>query len=209
MPKLPFIFVHIPRTAGRSVLKAIGHPFDTEHKSIIDYCNELTEPVVRSRLVFSTVRNPWERAVSWYLFFGLHADPYDLVPFADWIVKRDPNKPVQGEPKFPLDQMRFCRNSNGEILVNTFMRFESLCKDFVSVAERLGVSPILPESGKGERLEEAQRREALYDQFKLPKIDLSSIAKDYRSAYMTQESIDAVATIESDVINRFGYDFKT
>jgi hypothetical protein len=203
----PFIFIHIPRTAGRMILHAVGKTFDFQHKTIADYCAELTEPVVRRRFVFAVVRNPWERAVSWYLFFGLQADPYKLVPFADWVVKRDPAKHTEGEPVFPFDQMSFCRNSNGEVLIDTFMRFESLDADFVPVAERLGVSPVIPDGGRNEKMEAARQREAMYDQFQLPRIDLVSIAKDYRSAYATQASIDAVARLEQGVIDRFGYDF--
>lgn len=203
----PFIFVHIPRTAGRAILLALGETFDFKHRTIVDYCAELTEPVVRSRFVFSVVRNPWERAVAWYLFFGLQADPYKLLPFADWIVRRDPLKHVEGEPVFPFDQMSFCRNSSGEVLVQTFMRFETLDADFVPVARHLGISPVIPDGGRNEKMEAARQREAMYGQLKLPKIDLVAVAKHYRSAYTTQESIDAVAKLEASVIDRFGYDF--
>lgn len=202
-----FLFVHIPRTAGKSISDAIGGTIDAHHNNIVNFCDELTEPYVRDRFVFTTVRNPWDRAVSWYLFFGLHGDPYELLPFAEWIVKRDPNNTAPGEHGLSFDQMGYCCNTKGEVLVDEFMRFESLDADFAPIAKRLGVSPEIKRHAGFEGVEAARRREALYDQFKLPRIDLTSIAKDYRSAYTTQESIDTVARLEKDVIDRFGYDF--
>jgi len=202
------IFVHIPRTGGRSVLDAIGKPFaENQHTSIREHCEKLTEEVVRSRFVFATVRNPWERAVSWYLFFGLMGDPYMLRPFAEWIVTKDFSKPEPGLPTFPLNQLSFCRSASGEILVQQFLRYEALAEDFVPIAALLRVSPELKNLGSDEKLENAKMREALYKQFRLPRIDLVSIAKDYRAAYTTQAAIDAVARIEADLIDRFGYQF--
>lgn len=195
MPDSEYIFVHIPKTAGRSVFSALGRQYYLPHQRICDYCDELGEDEVRRRFVFSTVRNPWERAVSWWLFFGNMASA-NLNSFSDWGIKlltQDKGDQWTGFPRYPFDQMSFCKNNRGEIMVNTFMRFERIADDFISVASRLGISTMLPKIGSEEK--------------RLLPEEVQPMVQDYRNAYTTQESIDAIAELESDLIDKFGYTF--
>jgi len=74
----PFIFIHIPKTAGNAVWKTAKAKYNVEvvkntrtqtnyHSTLRDvedhYISDLHNP-----FIFSFVRNPWERVCSWYFF---------------------------------------------------------------------------------------------------------------------------------------------
>jgi hypothetical protein len=59
------IFVHIPKTAGKSINRAFGSGWEG-HKDISRIAAELPPEVFQSFFKFSIVRNPWDRLVSEY-----------------------------------------------------------------------------------------------------------------------------------------------
>lgn len=62
-----FIFVHIPKTAGKSVQRFFGAPWHP-HKDLSRYAAEL-EPAIFDRYYkFTIIRNPWDRILSDYNF---------------------------------------------------------------------------------------------------------------------------------------------
>lgn len=61
-----FIFIHIPKCAGTSMEILIGT--NTSHESINVIKNRLSENKFNKYYKFSFVRNPWDRAVSFYEF---------------------------------------------------------------------------------------------------------------------------------------------
>jgi hypothetical protein len=81
-----------------------------------------------------------------------------------------------------MDELSYCRDKEGNLLIDSFLRFENLAEDFVSVAECFGISHILPRIGDREK-------------------------EDYRKMYKSQRSIDAVASMNAELIERFGYQF--
>lgn len=198
-----YIFVHIPKTAGRSICSALDANYRREHKTIAEYSKEFGLGVF-SRFKFTCVRNPWDRAVSWWSFFGNMG--FERVPFDDWL-KKIGNRP-HGKPskQFPLDQMSFCRTPSGEVLIDTFLRFEHLDEDWPPVAKRLGVSEKLPTVGKQDRQQRIQMREAML-RSKRPELAPMLPTENYRDMYTSQELIDIVARLDSETIQRFGYTF--
>lgn len=199
-----YIFVHIPKTAGRSICSALDANYRREHKTISDYCREIGESIVRSRFKFACVRDPWSRSVSWWAFFGNMG--LERVPFDDWL-KNVGNRPY-GKPshRFPLDQMSFCRSPSGEVIMDTFIRFEHLDTDWTPVAKRLGVSEKLPTIGKMDRQQRIQMREAML-RSKHPELAPRLPTENYRDMYTSQELIDIVARLDAETIQRFGYAF--
>lgn len=175
-----YIFVHIPRTGGRSILSALGldDMGSFTHFTILDYFDYLGEQVLRNTYKFAVVRNPWERAFSWWSFF---INKWD---FETWIVEEATRdyEWVRLRSKCPMDELSYCRDKEGNLLIDSFLRFENLAEDFVSVAERFGISHILPRIGDREK-------------------------EDYRKMYKSQRSIDAVASMNAELIERFGYQF--
>lgn len=198
------IFVHIPKTAGRSICAALDKNYRREHKTISEYSKELGLGVL-SRFKFTCIRNPWDRAVSWWAFFGNMG--FDRVPFDQWLKKIGKRPRPNLNQKFPLDQMSFCRTSTGEVLMDTFLRFEHLDADWSPIAKRLGVSEKLPTVGKQDRQQCIQMREAML-RSKRPELAPLLPTEDYHDMYTSQELIDIVARLDAETIKRFGYTFK-
>jgi hypothetical protein len=57
------IFIHIPKTAGIAIYSSLGITDQPSHKTIFDYAEYRDE-----YFSFAFVRNPWERALSSYLY---------------------------------------------------------------------------------------------------------------------------------------------
>lgn len=198
------IFIHIPKNAGRSILSALGRPFSTTHKTILEYYKECGDDYVKTCFKFTCIRNPWDRAVSWWSFFCNMG--VERIPFEDWLTKMGKRPRTDLCRRFPLDQMSYCRNSSGEILIDSFIRFEHLSDDWIGIAAKIGVSKELPKIGKQEIPMLIARREAMLKSCR-PKLAPMIPTEDFRDMYTTQESIDLVRRMDSETIQRFGYEF--
>jgi len=61
------IFVHIPKTAGKSINRLFGMEWQ-KHKDLLRYAKELGPQVFANYFKFAIVRNPWDRMLSDYNF---------------------------------------------------------------------------------------------------------------------------------------------
>ena len=209
-----YIFIHIPKTGGRSVLSALGVKFHCEHKTMQDYIKEITEPVIRSRYKFTIIRNPWDRAVSWYRFFYKPMGKEIPLTFDEWICKNKSGilKNRIDKPSFnrkvPLDQLSYCRNQSGEILIDKFLRFENLTEDFKEVASKLNITSPLPYIGKNEQEHAITMAKHM---IKHKKLDESKVVLEtslnYKDLYKSQESIDIITNLNKELIEMFNYTF--
>ena len=188
------------------MLSALGVKFHCEHKTLSDYCRELGDEVVKERFKFTCVRNPWDRAVSWWAFFGNMGA--QRVPFEQWLQKQAHRRNRPPTQKFHLDQMSFCRSPDGEILMDYFLRFEKLDQDFLPIAERFGIPATLPRIGQRDRQDRQRMAEAIRRSKHPERAPLLATA-DYRDMYKSQASIDLVAELDSETVKRFGYSFGT
>jgi hypothetical protein len=82
--EIPHIFIHIPKTAGSSILQVIKQNYNykviensnttySNYHSTLDHASEFiqTEFIQAANgdhYVFTVVRNPWSRAASWFYF---------------------------------------------------------------------------------------------------------------------------------------------
>lgn len=167
-----FLYFHIPKTAGNSVVFSLHSFSETnlvedaspepdlqmnnfwlhdkkmglhKHLSAADYCNVYGRENIEPLFRFSCIRNPWDRLISVYFFWKA----------IGYIKSEKPNEFDPGEfeemlksPYARTPYMRFLSVEN-KLFVDFLMRFESLDDDFARVCEVLGLSGVvLPHKNK-------------------------------------------------------------
>lgn len=179
-----FVFIHINKTAGSSIEKALGARF--EHKTALEKIEELGRERWDNTFTFTFIRNPWDKVVSHY-HYRVQTNQTNLkthrLEFAEWVRlcygEQDPD--YYDQPKMFMPQTDWLTDQQGNILVNFIGRFENLEDDFRQICERLNRSAALP------RLKSSQRG-------------------DYRD-YYNSETIEIVARWFIKDIERFDYKF--
>jgi hypothetical protein len=182
---LNFVFIHINKTGGSSVERALGLPF--RHDTALEIRERIGERRWAKRFSFTIVRNPWDKVASHYHYrvqtdqTGLKGDP---IGFNEWVElaygERDPR--YHDKPKMFLPQSDWVCDEQGRIIVDFIGRFESLPADFGTICERIG-----------------RRAE-------LPHLKKSRQGSDYRKAY-SDESAEIVARYFARDLENFGYTF--
>jgi hypothetical protein len=202
--ELGFLFIHAPKTAGRSVMEALGVKPIINHSKIIDYEKSLGMDELIRRVKYGSVRNPWDRVSSWYLFFNIGLKCGTVsgkknMKFSEWVVEMNNLKTYWGHP---LDNLSYFRNSKGDVMVDNILRFENIDEDYqnlVGSMEVLGKTDMpveMPKIGMGA---DAMLQKRIDAGFKMP--------ATYQEMYDTQESIDIVANLNRELIKQFGYQF--
>lgn len=67
-PEKPFIFVHIQKTAGKSIRQALGLKGGADHRAAKVIREQIDESIWNNSFKFAFVRNPWDRIVSAYYY---------------------------------------------------------------------------------------------------------------------------------------------
>lgn len=182
----PFIYVHINKTAGTSVGRAIGLPVK-RHLTAREIIGLIGCEKWDSAWKFTFVRNPWDRVVSLYEYrrrkdrTGIASN--DL-PFCDWVQRvftDEPDPAYHNNPKSFQPQCEWLKDDSGKISVDFIGRFEHIERDFNRVAKEIGTSASLQH--------------------------LNSSKRDDYHSYYDAGSRDAVARWFSEDIDRFGYTF--
>jgi len=142
-----FIFIHINRTGGSSIEKALGIPL--EHMSAEIKIRELGLETWENKFTFSVIRNPWDKVVSHYWHrwnrdqAGIQTDE---IGFSEWVQltygQQDPR--YYNKPKMFQPQVWWLADQAGKILVDKVIRFESLETGFNEVCQHLGITRELP-----------------------------------------------------------------
>ena len=141
------IFVHIPKTAGISVAKAIFGDVSLEgHRSVMFYKNLFNEDF-SEYFTFSVVRNPWDRLYSAFKFLekggiNIHdRNAYEqyLEEYKDFedFVTNGLNKKMIYEIMHFIPQSEFICSKDGKIDVNYIARFENLKDDISKLSEKI------------------------------------------------------------------------
>ena len=139
-----FVFVHINKTAGISIERALGIEF-TQHFTIEELRQKFGSKVFENTFKFSFVRNPWDKVVSHYEFrtltnkTGLKDHP---LSFKEWVNlaynKKDPK--YYNNPKMFMPQVDWLTDDDGKIAVDFIGRFERLQEDFDEVCDQIGLA---------------------------------------------------------------------
>jgi hypothetical protein len=181
-----FIFIHINKTGGSSIEKALKAPLI--HKTAIEFKNDIGHKRWEQRFSFAIVRNPWDRAVSQFHYrqminkTGLGSK---TLSFNEWVkfVYIDNDQKYIDEEKMFLPQSSWVTNENGNIIVNYIGKFEEIQSSWDHIAQKLN-----------------------RERTQLPHIKKSS-RKDYRT-YYNDDSIEIIEkSFELDIKN-FGYTFE-
>ena len=166
-----FIFVHIPKCAGKSICRAFEEAnIELEFKGRApllykeEYCikemwlNHLSAHAIKCLLSsndfetffkFSIVRNPWDLLVSYYFY---HKKEYERSPQfrLDWpgIAQRFDSSPTFDawlhSGIYVQPQLSFLTDESGVLLVDFIGRFESLQEDFHHICSTLKLKLKLP-----------------------------------------------------------------
>lgn len=153
------VFVHIPKTAGQSIehvfLDLLGltwkrraplllrynanpelGPPRLAHLRAADYValGHMSESQFADYFRFSFVRNPWDRAVSFYKYIGRPAE----CSFKRFAIEVLPNDLWHNMYWFVRPQTEFLY-AGGRLMVDFVGRFETLEADFREVRDRLGL----------------------------------------------------------------------
>jgi hypothetical protein len=213
------LFVHIPKTAGQSVehvfLDLLGLTWDGRaplllrhndnpdlgpprlaHLKAADYvrCGHVTQAQFDAYYKFAFVRDPWDRVVSMYRYFGF-STRLDFKPF---LMKTFAKDIWHSRYWFVGPQYEYLYDQHGACLVDFVGRFERLQTDFDWVGRRLGLpTRTLPHvNGSADR-----------DTGKPPPAVPSATTRPSDRTYYDDESAQFVAELYHHDIDLFSYRF--
>ena len=189
--KHKLLFVHINKTAGRSIelgnLFNVPHEVGSDHRTVKDYIRKLGYNF-NTYFSFSIVRNPWDKMVSMYFFRQQRGFDDSLqYEFGEWL-EFLPSFPYFQNNKhhYYRNQLDWLVDTSKRVKVNYIIRFENLQEDYSRLLDKLYLDgreyPLLHEN-KG-----IKRK------------------KDY-TQYYDQRSINKVAEYFNLDIKYFRYEF--
>jgi len=151
-----FIFIHINKTAGTSIGKAIGLPVK-HHQTAKEVIARIGKDKWDAAYKFTLVRNPWDKVVSHYEY-RRKRNKTELatrnISFKDWVIKTyGPVKDTfyYNNPKAFQPQLEWLKDDEGMVTVDFVGKFESINKDFNQIKAIIGLDTELPHLNAGKR----------------------------------------------------------
>lgn len=211
-PGRGYIFVHIPKTGGTALamalearakaddiligdtpkarrrrhrlkgLRAAGRLW--KHATLADIEGLVAREAFAGLFIFSIVRNPWDRMLSYYAWARAQSFDHPAVrlaqscDFAAFLAHPMTKTAQRANP-----YASYLRDSTGQEHCNLWLRFEHLEEDMRQIEARLNLR--LPALGR---------------------INVSDRAHDYRSAYGDGDAERVAEMCQADIA-RFGYSF--
>lgn len=201
--KPPFLFIHIPKTAGTSIEEALFDYQDFNylnepHPIVAQYRTYLTSELYDSLFKFSFVRNPWALQVSTYKYYVVNND-IDMT-FDEYIKWKFMGYPKDYEDRVRnpedsqllvayhmnrLPQTYFLMDEYGEIQMDYIGSLENIDEDFKELCNHLKLS----------------------DDVYLPHSNKSDYGRKTFMDYYTDETINIVRDRFSMDIKIYGYEY--
>lgn len=150
----PFIFIHIAKSGGSSITKTLANYIGTDREKYRNGTSKFIRatgiqyilPNSSDYFIFSVIRNPFSRVVSFYHYKQqIRRPPHNLsldITFDQWIANK-------GYCEIPHMHTQLCRkigfsNKNSvrlEIhpIINFIGRLESIDKDWLTICDRLQI----------------------------------------------------------------------
>ena len=152
-PKRDFVFIHINKTAGTSIVSYTGKPF-RKHLTAKEVIDVIGNEKWNSAYKFTVVRNPWDKMFSHYKH-NIKTKPktmmknggVEFVSFSEWLkftLGPDKDKKFYNRPQHFLPQVEWLKDYNGQIKMDKIIHFENLAHEYKSVADDLGFPETLP-----------------------------------------------------------------
>ena len=185
------LFIHVPKSAGRSVVRGLFDVKSVEHAPA-DWYQRLDPDKYESYFKFTIVRNPWDRAVSAYSYLaggGSAASVDDrywsqfirqFSSFDEFVCQWMSEENIGRNALF-TPQLIYLQDRFGQMSMDFVGRFESLEQDFQEIASKLNIKATLPHLNQ-------------------------SRGNDYQT-YYTQRSRDIITRLYAQDIEAFGYAF--
>lgn len=207
-----FIFVHIPKTGGTSLALALESKAmkddiligDTpkarnrrkrlkglqvsgrlwKHSRLNDIYGLVDQAQIETYFVFTLVRNPWDRMVSYYHWLREQAFDHPAVRLAKQLdFSSFLNDPVNVAASRGDTSSHYLYDQNGVDRCNLYLRLEHLPKDLPPLEAALGIKlPLIPRENQSKR------------------------SSDFRPYYNAQD-VRLIARIYAPDIAKFGYQF--
>ncbi|MBK0326531.1 sulfotransferase family 2 domain-containing protein [Rhodobacteraceae bacterium F11138] len=210
-PGRRYVFIHIPKTGGTALAMALearamrddillgdtpkalkrrrrvkdmtAHGRLWKHSTLADIDGLLATGVLEGLFAFTLVRNPWDRAVSYYHWLRDQNFDHPAVTraqgcdFASFVT--DPHT-VASFARNPAAS--YMRRADGVEQCAAYIRVEQFARDAAPLIDHLGFD------------------------LTLPRVNVSDRVRDYRG-YYTDRTAQAVAEACAEDIARFGYEF--
>ena len=138
----PYVFIHINKTGGSSIERALG--ISQDHSTAWEKYLQLGDTAWQRKFVFAIVRNPWDKVVSHY-HYRVKTNQTGLgdntIPFREWLLRcyRDEDPLYYDQPRMFMPQWRWLIDEQGQSLVDFVGRFENLDRDFAAISNRLSL----------------------------------------------------------------------
>ncbi|OJY33399.1 MAG: Type II secretory pathway, pullulanase PulA [Rhodobacterales bacterium 65-51] len=207
-----FIFIHIPKTGGTALALALearamkddiligdtpkararkgrwqgvqSHGRLWKHSTLADIAGLASDDEIAAFFTFTLIRNPWDRAVSYYHWLRGQSFAHPAVSLAQCLDFTAFTAHPQTRAAFRASPARsYLTDRFGQERASAYVRLEHLTEDLAPVEAHLGfrLGP-------------------------LPQANESSRARDWRG-YFTYDTAQMVATDSAEDIARFGYCF--
>ncbi len=154
-----------------------------KHMTLADADGLISPDEMRDLFVFTLVRNPWDRMVSYHAWAREQCFDHPVVTlaksmdFRDFLNDAGVQSSIKGSPA-----ARYVSGPDGSNFCNAFVRLEYLEQDLAPLERHLGFKLMLPH------------------------VNASDRPANYRAAY-DEETRDIVTRIAAEDIAKFGYTF--
>ncbi|MCW8925269.1 MAG: sulfotransferase family 2 domain-containing protein, partial [Xanthomonadales bacterium] len=125
----PFIFIHINKTAGTSVGRAIGLPVK-HHLMASEVIGRIGMDAWNGAYKFTVVRNPWDKVVSHYEY-RRKKNKTEIatrgISFSDWVNMTygdDKDTFYYNNPRSFQPQVEWLKDTDGRVSMDYIIRFE-------------------------------------------------------------------------------------
>ena len=157
------IFIHIPKTAGTSILSILGEGTINRDHAIYNIYRKADKQKFNKYYKFTFVRNPWDRVVSTYEYLIQGGNKFEDKYFEELLkskydtfekfVMEYLNKDIIHEHDIFRPQYLYIYDHKGICQVDFIGKYEELNQSFKVISEKLKIPSDLPRVNLSRRVE--------------------------------------------------------